>query len=214
MEEENTKYKLFKQGTNVLDINVNNHEAEFSNCDIGQRVHSAWLPPWLEARLAYSQSYLEARWNKHGKPALDTFTKKNLEKKAQAEKWAEPHFDTTKTKWIPAAKEEWVIVVTNVEPRVQLLTKKTKEVYAQSKEVITPHVIKIKEVVDPHFQVAKKFCKPYIDQVAVAAKPHLDKAQETLKPYTNQGVQAYGLFLESATKYHNQLQVTYHNNQF
>lgn len=56
-------------------------------------------------------------------------------------------------KWIPAAKEEWVIVITNVEPHVQLATAKTKELYAQSKEVLTPHVIKLKEVVDPHFQV-------------------------------------------------------------
>ncbi|KAI3756158.1 hypothetical protein L1987_55974 [Smallanthus sonchifolius] len=171
-------------------------------------VHSARLPPWLAARLSSSQYYLEASWNKHGKPALDTFTKNTLEKKAQAEKWAEPHIDTIKTKWIPAAKEQWVIVITNVEPHVQLLTKKTKEVYVQSKEVITPHVIKIKEVVDPHFQVAKKFCKPYIDQVAVATKPHLDKARETMKPYTNQAVQVYGQFLESASKYHHQVQGT------
>ncbi|XP_076959227.1 uncharacterized protein LOC143635236 [Bidens hawaiensis] len=170
------------------------------------QVHSAWLPPWLAATLSSSQSYLEIHWTKHGKPALDTFTKKALETKAQAEKWAEPHIDTIKTKWIPAAKEQWVIVITNVEPRVQLLTKKTKEVYAQSKEVITPHVIKVKEAVDPHFQVAKKFCEPYIDQVAVATKPHLDKAQEALKPYTDQAVEAYAQFLESATKYHNQVQ--------
>ncbi|KAJ0602042.1 hypothetical protein HanIR_Chr03g0135361 [Helianthus annuus] len=171
-------------------------------------VHSAWLPPWLAASLSSSQSYLEAHWSKHGKPAFDTFTKKTLEKKAQAEKWAEPHIDAIRTKWIPAAKEQWVIVITNVEPRVQLLTKKTKKVYAQSKEAVTPHVIKIKEVVDPHFQVAKKFCKPYIDQVAVATKPHLDKAQEAMKPYTNQAVQAYAQFLESATTYHNQVQGT------
>lgn len=56
-------------------------------------------------------------------------------------------------KWIPAAKEQWVMVITTVEPHVQLLTKKTKEVYSQSKEVVTPHVIKIKETVHPHFQV-------------------------------------------------------------
>lgn len=171
-------------------------------------VHSAWLPPWVVSQLSSSQSYVEASWNEHGKPALETFTKKALEKKAQAEKWAEPHIDTITTKWIPAAKEQWVIVFTNVEPHVKLLTKKTKEVYVQSKEVLTPHVIKVKEIVDPHFQVAKKFCEPYIDQIAVAAKPHVDKARETMKPYTNEAVQVYAKFLESASEYHHQVQGT------
>ena len=56
-------------------------------------------------------------------------------------------------KWIPAAREQWVLVITNIEPHMQSLTKKTKEVYVQSKDALTPHVIKIKEVVVPHFQV-------------------------------------------------------------
>ncbi|KAI3828570.1 hypothetical protein L1987_02673 [Smallanthus sonchifolius] len=172
------------------------------------KVYSAWLPLWLAAHVSSSQSYVEARWKQHGKPALDTFTKKALEKKAQAEMWAEPHIGIVKTKWIPAAKKQWVIVITNVESHVQLLTKKTTEVYVRSKGVLTPHVIKIKEVVNPHFQVAKKFCEPYIDQVAVSTKPHLDKARKTVKPYTNNAVQVYVKFLESATKYHRQVQGT------
>lgn len=171
-------------------------------------IHSAWLPPWLAAQVSCCQSYVETRWKVHGKPALDAFAQKALEKKAQAEKWAEPHMETIKTKWVPVAKEQWATVITNVEPRVKLVTKKTTEVYVQSKEVLTPHVIKIKEVVDPHFQVAKKLCKPYIDQIAVATKPHLDKGRECLEPYTKQAVQAYGNFLQSATKYHNQVQGT------
>ncbi|KAI3505547.1 hypothetical protein L1887_27679 [Cichorium endivia] len=170
--------------------------------------HSAWLPHWLAAHLSSSQLYVEGHWNKHGKPALDTLTQKALEKKEQAGKWAKPHLDTIKTKWIPAAKEKWVMVITNVKPHVQLLTKKTLEIYGQSKEVVTPHVIKVKEAVDPHFQVAKKVCKPYVDQIALATKPHVDKARETMKPYTNEAVKVYANFLETATIYHNQVQGT------
>lgn len=56
-------------------------------------------------------------------------------------------------KWIPAVNEQWVILITNVEPHVQLATERTKNIYVQSKEVLTPHVTKVKEAVDPHFQV-------------------------------------------------------------
>ncbi|GKA23834.1 hypothetical protein Tco_0709867, partial [Tanacetum coccineum] len=229
IEEQKTKLLKTERALKVAEEELmkTNNEAAQKIRELTE-VHSAWLPPWLAAQLAlseltplmlyfrkaivvvmfdyitYLQAYLEARWIEHGKPALETFSQKALEKKAQAEKWVEPHIETVKTKWIPAAKEQWVILIANVEPHVQLATERTKNIYVQSKEVLTPHVTKVKEAVDPHFQVAKKFCKPYIDQVAVSAKPHLEKARETIKPYTNEAVQAYGKFLESATKYHDQ----------
>ncbi|KAK1438275.1 hypothetical protein QVD17_04081 [Tagetes erecta] len=168
-------------------------------------VHGAWLPPWLAAHLVGFQSHAESHWKEHGKPAFEALMQKALEKKAQAEKWAEPHVQTVQTKWIPAAREQWALVVTNVEPQLQLLTTKTKEVYIQSKDALTPHVIKIKEVVDPHFQTVKKVSKPYIDHIATATKPHVDKAREIVAPYTKEAVIAYGKFLESATKYHHQV---------
>ncbi|XP_035839082.1 uncharacterized protein LOC118486615 [Helianthus annuus] len=106
--------------------------------------------------------------------------------------------------WFSAAREQWVLVVTNVEAQLQSLTKKTKEVYIQFKNALTPPVIKIKEIVDPHFQTVKKVSKLYIDQISTVTKAHLDKARETVASYTKEAVIGCGKFLESATKYHHQ----------
>ncbi|KAG5045296.1 hypothetical protein JHK86_014702 [Glycine max] len=151
-----------------------------------RETHGAWLPPWLAVHYIHSKSFVDSHWNKHGKPALEMVTQKALEKKAQAGKWAEPHVETIKTKWVPAVKEQWSVVKTNAEPHVQLLTTKTVEVYEE----------------------ARKFSKPYIDQIAIAAKPHVDKVQVVLKPYTKEVVRTYGKFLESATTYHRQVQAS------
>ncbi|MGD7309631.1 hypothetical protein, partial [Ralstonia pseudosolanacearum] len=71
--------------------------------------HGAWLPRWFATHLASSQSFIITHWNLHGKPALDVATQKALETQAQAQKWAEPHLELVKSKWIPAVTEQWLI---------------------------------------------------------------------------------------------------------
>ncbi|CAN1825553.1 hypothetical protein LINPERHAP1_LOCUS31212 [Linum perenne] len=171
-------------------------------------VHGAWLPPWLAVQFAHFQSFAQKHWHAHGKPTMAIVTQKAQENKEKAAKWAQPHLEAVKTKWVPAVKGQWVVVTTQVEPHVRSLSAKTVEVYETSKTTITGHVIKIQEIVDPYFQEAKKFSKPYIEQVATVTKPHVDKIRVVVKPYTKEAVRAYGKFLESATTYHQQVQGT------
>ncbi|XWS70609.1 hypothetical protein CRYUN_Cryun03dG0060900 [Craigia yunnanensis] len=172
-------------------------------------VHSAWLPPWLAMQLIRGQAFIQTHWNEHGKPAMDMVIQKTLEKKTFAEKWAEPHMEAIKTKWVPAMKAQWIVVTTYAEPHVRSLTAKTVEVYEVSKTAITPHIIKVQEIVilTSRYE-AKKFSKPYIDQVATLAKPHVEKVRVVMKPYTKEVVNAYGKFLESATTYHHQVEAS------
>ncbi|XP_066390499.1 WEB family protein At3g02930, chloroplastic-like isoform X3 [Miscanthus floridulus] len=171
-------------------------------------VHGAWLPPWLVTHAAHSMEVMSNHWNEHGKPAFDSLLQKASEKSAQAKKWAEPHLETAKTKWMPVAKEKWVILNKNAKPYVQMVSEKSLEVYQTSSDFIRPHLVNAHQVADPYFQKAKKLSKPYIDQIATATKPHVEKIRTTLKPYTKRARHVYGQFLETATTYHQQAQAT------
>ncbi|KAL5699490.1 hypothetical protein ACHQM5_030383 [Ranunculus cassubicifolius] len=170
--------------------------------------HGAWLPRWFATHLVSCQSFISTHWSLHGRPALDIATQKALKTKAQAQKWAEPHLETVKSRWVPAAKEQWLVFTTYMEPHVQTLSTKTVEVYESSKKTIKPHIVKAQELAEPYYEEAKKFTKPHIDRVAAVSKPHVDKARKTLKPYTKKVVRAYKKFVKSATAYHNQVQAT------
>ncbi|XP_074334475.1 uncharacterized protein LOC141671927 isoform X2 [Apium graveolens] len=146
-------------------------------------VHGAWLPPWLAVHVYGCQSYVETQWKMHGKPAMQLVIEKANVKKGQLEKWAEPHVEIVKTKWIPSMKDQWFVVKSNAEPHVKSFTTKC-------------------------IQEAKKVSKPHIDQVASIAKPHVDKVHGALEPYLKEVVYAYGKFLEYATAYHQEAQGT------
>jgi len=165
--------------------------------------HGSWLPPWLAVHWFKFQTYTETHWEAHGKPAVETVILKVTEAKAQAEKWAEPHVENVKTKYIPAIKET---VTIHVEPHFRTLSIKAKEAYHSSKSAVSPHIVTVQEFVDPYYQEAKKFSKPYVDQVATTTKPHVDKMKVAMKPYTTKVIIVYTEFLESATTYHNQVQ--------
>ncbi|CAL5328597.1 unnamed protein product [Camellia sinensis] len=160
--------------------------------------------------IALPGSFIVTHWREHGSPAFDATFQKALQKKAEVEKWAEPHIETVKTIWIPIMKDQWLRFATQFGLHVKSLTAKTVEVYHASKNSIVPHVAKVQEMVDPHFQEVKKFTKPYIDQVTTMTKPHVDKAHLLMKPYTKKVIRTYRKCIRAATKYHRQVQATIH----
>lgn len=56
-------------------------------------------------------------------------------------------------KWIPAIKDQWLVITTYLEPHVQLICTKSVEAYEASKIAIAPYVVKGQEFAEPYFQV-------------------------------------------------------------
>ncbi|KAJ3676846.1 hypothetical protein LUZ60_002570 [Juncus effusus] len=169
-------------------------------------VHGAWLPPWLVTQWTRFMVVMSTEWGEHGKPAMDSFTILAKEKSKQAQKWAEPHFETAKTKLVPIMKEKYVLVKTNMEPYVELLLNKLIKFYEASKSAIKPHLAKIQEISHPYVQEAKRVSKPYIDNLAEVSRPHVEKIRVLSEPYTKKAVGYYAHFLKSASTYHSQAQ--------
>ncbi|XP_078150737.1 uncharacterized protein LOC144546070 isoform X2 [Carex rostrata] len=161
-------------------------------------VHGAWLPPWLATEMARYMVVMSAEWNEHGKPVMDSFLQKATEKSKQAQKWAEPHLETVKTKW--------VVLKTNTEPYIQQVSSKSVELYKTAKIATAPHITKFHEVTAPHVQKVKKISKPYIDQAADLSRPHVEKIAVLIQPYTKRAVATYTTFVKSATTYHHRAQ--------
>ncbi|KAJ4761371.1 Myosin heavy chain-related [Rhynchospora pubera] len=166
-------------------------------------VHGAWLPPWLAMQMAHYMEVMSAEWNEHGKPLMASFIQMATEKSKQAQKWAEPHLEMAKTKWIPVVQEKWMVLT---EPYMQLASSKSVEWYETAKIITTPHITKFQVVAAPHIQNVKKISKSYIDRAAELSQPHVEKLTVLMQPYTKQAMATYTSFLKSATTYHRQAQ--------
>ncbi|WOK94384.1 hypothetical protein Cni_G03086 [Canna indica] len=173
-------------------------------------VHGAWLPPWLFTHMDHFQGVAATHWKDHIKSALVNFVHKVSEKSVQAQKWVEPHLEMARTKWIPAMKEQLMILETNAKPYMQTVSIRTVEAYHEYKSVIATYVVKVQEMADPYFQVASEFSKPYIDQVVAITKPHVEKMKVAMRPYTKHAIHTYDKLLKSATVYHHQAQAGIH----
>ncbi|XP_057837248.1 uncharacterized protein LOC131047394 isoform X3 [Cryptomeria japonica] len=173
------------------------------------KVHGAWLPPWLVVHFGKFQAFVTSYWASHVKPAMDTVLDKASEKAAAAHDWVKPHLETTQTyvhKWSPVVKEQWQQVIVTVAPHVEVFKAKVISSYEVSWDKINPHLMKAEEFLRPHLQTVKDLSGPYIDQVASVSQPHIDKAKVILQPYQDQAIHAYRRFLTTATDYHHQLQ--------
>ncbi|XP_042472184.1 uncharacterized protein LOC122054821 [Zingiber officinale] len=173
-------------------------EATAKSKELSQ-AHGAWFPPWLATHANYYKELATTHWKEHGQPVLDVLLQKVSEKSIQAQQFMEPHFESSKAKWM--------FLVSSTEPYVQTVSSKAVEVYHTSKSAMSSHIAKVQEISDPYFLVlmaAKRFSQPYVKQFATITKPHVEKVRVAFSPYSDCVIHAYGKFLESATTYHQQ----------
>ncbi|KAG6518152.1 hypothetical protein ZIOFF_021554 [Zingiber officinale] len=174
-------------------------EATAKSKELSQ-AHGAWFPPWLATHANYYKELATTHWKEHGQPVLDVLLQKVSEKSIQAQQFMEPHFESSKAKWM--------FLVSSTEPYVQTVSSKAVEVYHTSKSAMSSHIAKVQEISDPYFLAAKRFSQPYVKQFATITKPHVEKVRVAFSPYSDCVIHAYGKFLESATTYHQQLRTS------
>ncbi|XP_020264546.1 uncharacterized protein LOC109840349 isoform X2 [Asparagus officinalis] len=173
-------------------------------------VHGAWLPPWLATHISYIQDLAVTHWNEHVKPVSVLILNKASQKLEEVQKWAEPHVDSARTKWIPAAKEQLMIFKSNAKPHLQRIAIVVFKAYEASKNTFRQHVVRIQEVAYPHLQDAREFLKPYIDKAVDISKPHIANLQYVVMPYKKHVARTYRKSLRTARTYHRQVQDSIH----
>lgn len=174
------------------------------------KVHESWLPPWLATQTSHIQDLVVTLWNEYARPALVLILHKASEKLEQVHTWAKPHFNSAKTEWIPAAKEQLIIFKLNAKPCLHRASSHAFELYEASKRTISPQIVKLQEVAYLYIQEARVFSKPFVDHVVVVAKPHVEKLQLVLMPYTKHVTRAYRKSLKRARTCHRQVQENIH----
>ncbi|XP_043807887.1 uncharacterized protein LOC110603713 isoform X6 [Manihot esculenta] len=120
-------------------------------------VHGAWLPPWLAVHVVHCQTH----WNEHGKPAMDLFFAKAVEKKAHAKKWAKPYLETIKTEAKKFSK-----------PYIDHVAMKTK-----------PHVDKVRVVLKPYTKQAVHAYGKFLESATTYHHQVQGTVQETLNKH-------------------------------
>ncbi|XP_023739624.1 uncharacterized protein LOC111887681 isoform X1 [Lactuca sativa] len=173
-------------------------------------VHDSWLPPWLAVHLIHFQSFMVTHWNVYGKPALDVAFQKAMETQTQVQRWTWPYIDMVHTKWIPIIKEQWLTLVTNMEPHAQKFTFKTIEIYHVSMKKLQSQITNIKTILDPYIKEVKKFTKPYVNWLSKTLKPYVYKTHIFLKPYSKKLLRGYKRLSKYALKYHRQVRGNIH----
>ncbi|XP_042436398.1 uncharacterized protein LOC122022450 [Zingiber officinale] len=127
--------KLLSKIDEVVSHFLNIVQTMHERCNSSLEAHGAWFPPWLATHANYYKELATTHWKEHGQPVLDVLLQKVSEKSIQAQQFMEPHFESSKVKWM--------FLVSITEPYVQTVSSKAVEVYHTSKSAMSSHIAKV-----------------------------------------------------------------------